>query len=306
MCAENDDGEDVTDEKKNHGFLSARLEMDVLTDLGTPRLMSPMAKRPNFRTVNHFSASSPKPFDHRQERRFQPLLSLNDRLKRHPMEFWGVIWVSIALPSAFAIGSLTNPNAAPDAGEPQTVAAIAQNSQTQEARPPKPSPDSGQLPLWVFGAIAVGCTASCLVLAGHLKPVEMQPAEVSVEGDFAATTATVQPLEPRSQRQINSVKQPLKRLKPYEPTEALPFMQRDFVQVERSQPLQPLAVEWVTATQHLNSPYSSIDDLAAPVLVAVAPAEAEPLDWGEARLADAMDLRRRHPLHFAANNNSQS
>jgi len=301
-----DDGKDVTDEKETDGFLSVKLEMDVLTALGTPRLISPMAKRPNFRTVTHASASIPQVFDQRQERHFQPLLNLNDRLKRHPIIFWGIILVSIALPSAFAIGSLTNPNAAPDAGEPQTVAAIAQNSETKQAQPlPKPSPDSGQLPLWVFGAIALGCTASCLILAGHIKPVEMQTAEVDCEGDFEATPATVQPLETRSQSQINSFKQPLKRLKPYEPTEALPFMQRNSVQVERSQPMQPLAVEWVTSTQPLD-PYLSKGDLAEPVLVTVTSAEAEPLDWGEARLADAMDLRRRYPLHVAANNNSQS
>lgn len=270
-----------------------------------------MAKRP-IRTVNPFSASSPKPFEQRQERHFQPLRNLNDRLKRYPMVFWGIIWVSIALPSAFAIGSLTNPNAAPDAVEPQTVAAIAQNSQTKaqppsllDAQPTNPSPDSGQLPLWVFGAIAVGCAASCFMLARYIKPVEMQPAEVDFEGDFAASIATVPPLETRSQRQLDSVKQPLKRLKPYEPTEALPFMQRGFVEVERSQPTQLLAVEWITSTQPLDSPYST-DDLAAPVLVSITPAEAEPLDWGEARLADAMDLRRRYPLQFAANNDSQS
>lgn len=266
------------DKKENHGFLSVKLEMDVLTDPGTPCLISPM-------------------------------LNFNDRLKRHPIIFWGTIWMSIALPSAFAIGSLTNPNAAPDAGEPQTVAAIAQiqtqSSQTQEAQPPNPSPDSGQLPLWVFGAIAVGCTASCLILTGHIKPREMQAADVSVKGDFEATIATVQPLETRSQRQFNSGKQPLKRLKPYQRTEALPFIQTDFVEVERSQPVQTLAVEWVTSTQHLD-PDLSRDDVAAPILMSITPAEAQPLDWGEARLADAMDLRRRHPLHFAANSDSQS
>lgn len=254
-----------------------------------------MAKRPNFRTVNDVSASTSQALDQFQGKRFQPLLSLNDRLKRHPMIFWSIIWISIAWPSAFAIGSLINPNSV----EPQTVTAIAQNSDLEVAKPlPNSSPDSGQLPLWVFGAIAVGCTASCFMLASYIKPIEIQTAEADLEEPIAANQPT---LAKRSQHPINSSKQPLKRLKPYESTEALPFMQTG-----RSQPIQPLAVEWVTSTQHLNSSYST-DHIAEPVLVTVIPAEEpQPLDWGEARLADAMDLRRRHPLHFAAKSDSQS
>ncbi len=274
-----------------------------------------MTKRPNFRTVNDASVSMPQPFDPHRERHFQPSFSLNDRLKRHPMVFWGIIWGSIALPSALAIGSLINPNS----GEPQIRVAIAQKSGSTKAAQflPKPVQDSGQLPLWVFGAIAVSCTTSCFILAQYIKPIEGETSEVSVEVSSEADaevgaeelSVTNQPaLETRSQRQIHASKQPLKRLKPYEPTEALPFMQRELGRAERSEPIQPLAVEWVTPTkQFLDSPYFPATDLAEPVLVTVIPVEeTQPLDWGEARLADTMDLRRRYPLHWVANNNSQS
>ncbi|MBM0740385.1 hypothetical protein JOY44_01925 [Phormidium sp. CLA17] len=226
---------------------------------------------------------------------FQPLAILNDRLKQYPTMFWGIIWVFIAFPSALAIGSLINPNAT----EPQMVSVIAQKSDTKTQSPLKPVPDSGQLPLWVFGAIAVGCTASCFVLAIYIKPIEMQTAEI----EFEETVVPIQSAaQERSHRQIDSPKQLLKRLKPYELTEVLPFMQ-----TERSQPIQPLAVEWMGSTQQIFDSAYSTDDIAEPVLVSVIPAEEiQPLDWGEARLADVMDLRRQYPLHFVANTNSQS
>ncbi|PZV17955.1 MAG: hypothetical protein DCF22_02835 [Leptolyngbya sp.] len=255
----------------------------------------------------------PQSFDQCRGKRFQPFLSLNDRLKRHPVIFWGMIWMVIALPSGFAIGSLINPNSE----GLQPVTAIAQNSDIKAsdikaikaAQPAsRSSTDSGQLPLWVFGAIAVACTGSCFILAQHIKPVEVEAFEAfeaGVEVSAEDTTPLCQSaLEARSQPQIDSFKQPLKRLKPYEPTEALPY----FVQTERSDHPQPAAAEWVVATQQfLDSPHLSTGNLAAPVSVTVIPAEeSQPLDWGEARLADAMDLRRRYPLHFMANNNFQS
>lgn len=255
--------------------------------------MSLMAKRPIFRTVNDGGTSSFKSADQRHEGRFQPLI----RLKRHPMIFWGIIWVSIALPSAFAIASLINPNATPDATEQKTVSAIAPPINIKTAKPlPDSSPDPGQLPLWVFGAIALGCTASCFMLGRYMKPLEMPTDEVDLEAPIALSQAT---LEKRSHPQINSGKQSLKRLKPYESTEALPFLQ-----VERSQPTQPLPVEWVAVVQPLDA--ADFINAAEPVLATVISEEIQPLDWGEARLADVMDLRRRYPLYFAANNNSQS
>lgn len=258
-----------------------------------------MAKRPNFTTVNDVSDSTFKSVDQQQEARSQPVISL----KRHPILFWVIIWVAIALPSAFAIDSLLNPNAV----EPPTEPAIARNlgikSSINTVPSIPPSPDSGQFPLWVFGAIAVGCTASCFVLARYIKPITLSTAEIGVkagmEADFEAPIATLKPaFEPRSQPQINSSKQPLKRLKPYGLTEALPF-----TPLERSQPTPLLAAEWITTTP-LDSPYTNE---AAPVLATlILEEETQPLDWGEARLADAMDLRRRYPLHVAANNDSQS
>jgi hypothetical protein len=267
-----------------------------------------MEKRPHFKPVNASSDAIPQSIDRHRGKRFQPRLSLNDRLKRYPMVFWGIIWMSIALPSGFAIGSLINPNAE----GPQPVTAIAQNSQnsdTSDIKAAQPAPpvitDSGQLPLWVFGAIAVGCTASCFILAQYIKPIEVEASEVEVGVEVSAEELISPPvLKPRSQRQIHSSPQPLKRLKPYEPTDAL----HCFAQAERSQPLQPLAVEWVAVPQQFLDPaYLMTDDIAEPVLVTMIPvAETQPLDWGEARLADVMDLRRRHPLHFRANNPSQS
>lgn len=262
-----------------------------------------MAKRHNYETVKDATAFNSKSFNQRRVQRFQPLLNLNYRLRRHPIIFWGIIWSSIALPSGFAIGSLINP----DSESSPTVVAIAQNLDSKAVKPASQlATESGQLPLWVFGAIAVGCTASCFILAQHIKPVETDVSEAEVDGEISVEELiplSQRSVEERSQHQINSSKQSLKRLKPYELTEALPFMQP-----ERSQQIQPLALEWVAATQQLvDSAYLPIDGVSESVSVAKIPTgETQPLDWGEARLADAMDLRRRYPLHLIANNKSQS
>lgn len=256
-----------------------------------------MAERPHYKTVKDAKAFNPKSFNQRRGQRFQPLLNLNERLRRHPMIFWGIIWLSIALPSGFAIGSLINP----DSENAPTGVAI-QNLGSRVKPAAQLATESGQLPRWVFGAVAVSCTASCFILAQHIKPVEadVSEVEISVEALIPLSQHLVQE---RSQYPINFSKPSLKRLKPYERTEALPFMQP-----ERSQQIQPLAIEWVAETQQLvDSASLPIDGVSEPVLGTMIPTEEpQPLDWGEARLADAMDLRRRYPLHFIANNKSQS
>ncbi|MEX0268654.1 hypothetical protein AB3R30_05910 [Leptolyngbyaceae cyanobacterium UHCC 1019] len=275
-----------------------------------------MVKQPNFKTVKASGEGNFQAFNQPRRSHFQPLFNLNDRLKRHPIIFWSLIWIAIALPSGFAIGSLMNPNAEMPTG------AIAQDSEIKAAQPmPKPVPDAGRPPLWVFGAIALSCTASCFVLAQYIKPIEIQTSESVLEGEFEETIAMMQPnftqptliqptLEERSPRQIvgsrQPSKQPLKQLQSYESVEVLPFMSP-----ERSPHVQPFAMEWVAATQYLETSLATNDlatnNLTEPVPVTLTPLEdTPPLDWGEARLADVMDLRRRYPLHFKANNNSQS
>lgn len=291
--------------------------INVLSDSCPTRLLSSMVKHPNFKTVKVSDDGISQSFDQPWRSHFQPLFSVSDRLKRHPIIFWSLIWIAIALPSGFAIGSLMNPNAEMPTG------AIAQNSEIKAAQPmPKSVPDAGRPPLWVFGAIALSCTASCFIIAQYIKPVEIQTAESILEGELEETIAMMQPtlmqptliqptliqltLEERSPRQIVGSRQPLDRLQSYESVEALPLMPP-----ERSPQVQTFAMEWVAATQYLEAPLTTNDlatnDLAEPVPVTLIPVEdTPPLDWGEARLADVMDLRRRYPLHFKANNNSQS
>jgi hypothetical protein len=261
-----------------------------------------MVKQPNFKTVNVSGDTSSQSLDQSWRSHFQPLSGLSDRLKQHPILFWSLIWIAIALSSGFAVGSLINPNTEIE------PAAIAQSSKIKATQPmPQPVPDAGRLPLWVFGAIALSCTASCFILAQYIKPIEMEPAETSVEGEFEETLITMQPtLEERSQPQIGSFHQPSKRLKSYESIEASPFMQLERSPQVQTFAVQAFAVEWIAATPYLEAPLPT-NDLVKPVPVPLISLEdTPPLDWGEARLADAMDLRRRYPLQFMANNNSQS
>ena len=225
------------------------------------------------------------------------------------------------MPSVIAVSSLMNPNA-----EPEPIAGTPQSSASTQPAKPRPAtilaprsaplsnrrsaPNSGKLPLWLFGAIAAGCMASCFVLARQMQPIEGEIVEGEVtefegtefegtefEGtEFEETTAALPSFLASWQSAIEFSNQPFKRLKPYESSEALVFATPE-IQSARSQPIQPLTPDWVDAANYPLEP--------VPVTV-VAPEESEPIDWGEARLADVMDLRRRYPLHLIANNLSQS
>lgn len=85
-------------------------------------------------------------------------------LQTRPMAFWGGVWMSVFLVGVVALGSLLSPNAA----ERRSVSAVAVGSDSAVAT--QPLDTKGKVPVWLFGAIAITCTAGSILVSRQLNP----------------------------------------------------------------------------------------------------------------------------------------
>lgn len=282
-------------------------------------------------------------------------------VQTRPMAFLGGVWVSVFLIAIVAVGSLLSPNAA----ERRSVSAIAVGSDSAVAT--QPLDNRGQVPVWLFGAIAITCTAGSILVSRQLNPSPAAAAPVSPPRrkvqqrrlkplprpsspsslQTVPITVAAMPMGQRAVGKQTTAKKPnlkqaafkkppqktasakarkppqkrrtTQRLQPYRPSEAfletrLPVNPGGFSPQAPSM-AQPIPVP-IPVSAHPNLPpkltkSSTQQPLrpktqrsqtpppqAAPVPVAVVPAEhSHPLDWGEGRLADAVDLRRKRSLN---------
>lgn len=91
--------------------------------------------------------------------------------RRHqPIFFWGGLWAIVFLVGITALANLLNPAASKD---PQFAQTKVRSSTTTTIQPAttQSTGGQGQLPVWLFGAIILSCSASSLILARHLAPV---------------------------------------------------------------------------------------------------------------------------------------
>lgn len=232
--------------------------------------------------------------------------SLARLLEARPMLFWSGLWVSMLLVAMVSVSSLLSPGltggqtAAIDASPAEAAQQMKQQS---------------RVPLWLFGAIALSCTAGSLLISKQLAP----PRSRSVTRRRSRTK--LQTMSPPSARKTR------KRLKPYSPADApFPLAVHPTAQTPYSasaaipQPLKlppqlsvpsqaPGRLRRVTLPgpkAATSRPSTAIrpTTVAKPmtirpteVSVTVVPAdENHPLDWKTASLADSLDLRRRHSL----------
>ncbi|MDX2228086.1 MAG: hypothetical protein NW220_00520 [Leptolyngbyaceae cyanobacterium bins.349] len=150
-------------------------------------------------------------------------------LATRPLAFWSGIWVSVFLIGVVAVGSLLSPSAA----ERRSVSAIALGSDSGVAT--QPLENRGKVPLWMFGAIAVTCTAGSILVSRQLNPTAQSappPRRRAVKKPLPAPSRqpltraprSPQPLSSRApgrRRPAKSRPQPPKRLPPYSPLEPL-------------------------------------------------------------------------------------
>ena len=245
------------------------------------------------------------------------------------MAFWGGVWMSIFLIGVVAFGSLLSPNAA----ERRSVSAIALGSDSGVAT--QPLENRGKVPLWMFGAIAITCTAGSILVSRQLQPDAASPKDATPKR-VRQTRQTVPPRQRNHPaRNFGGSSQRPKRLKPYSPTASLPHQRvsslepvamspaiaaprvpamataasplsfvvarptssgaKQAVRPAMSAPLQPPPAS--SGSLHPSSPSASGSSKVTEVPVTVVPADqVHPLDWPQPRLADAMDLRKRQSI----------
>jgi hypothetical protein len=245
-----------------------------------------------------------------------------------PILFWGVVWLIIFGVSTVSIQSLLNLNASDQTlirfNQPASQSTDLQNSAATIAPSSvptvqtSPSPyvatapiqepvkqpvnPEGQVSPWLFGAIGLGCMAGSILLSRRLRP-EFDDDELTGLGRKGRRQKTGGRRESRGQRSP-------KRLALYSAEEKLPFgspkatslrSSRNSAKIPTFQvaasvqqiPRLHISPSPITARSLYEEP-TPIPD-ALPVIV-LPPDQSHPLDWGEARLADAVDLRRLRSL----------
>lgn len=155
-------------------------------------------------------------------------------------------------------------NSSPAASKPAPAPAAKPSQAAKpdpKAAPPAPESESG-IPLWVFGAIALGCAGGSLIVSRLLVS---SPSAARRRGPARKTKPVLKTQAARS---------PKRKVRP---------TQASGPKGRRRAPLRsPAPQNMAPASQ--------------PMVTVLAPEESHPLDWGETSLAEAMDIRKRRPI----------
>lgn len=202
-------------------------------------------------------------------------------LQKQPFIVWGASLVLVLLTGSIALKGLMSPGPEPDS--PPTP--IAQVQKSEDAKQPQKSEDAEvEQPsnLWLFGAIGIGCAAGSFLIAKRLEQMD-SPQPIRQKSQVKAAQAPVTMSRRTQHSQVPS--RSVRRRKP----------------VHRPVSTRRIAVPAVAvAASPIPAPVSAYSTTASfdtePVVTVVPDHETHPLDWGDASLADMMDLRKQRPL----------
>lgn len=193
----------------------------------------------------------------------QPLQQL---LHKYPFVFWGVIWAVVVSVGTGAIIGLFNPGEIEkEALQPTPTRTTIQESIPKRRSQPTPAlttfeePTAKDLPLSLFGGLALGCAA----------------------GSFLVTRAIKQSTQRRQLPKRSKSKIRRKR--------------RHLSKKRRPVPQMPKPASSQPPAQRTNEQQPTINDQQTQVTVLSAD-ESHPLDGREEGLAEMLDLRKRQSL----------
>lgn len=205
-------------------------------------------------------------------------------IQQQPFLTWAAALSAALVMGGFAMNSLISPGPQLPEFEPQPqvaespkpgVALVApspaapKSAPAEAAKPSQPAKPVAQsapkapasepgIPLWVFGVIAVGCAGGSLVFSRLLAS---SPASSRRRGPSRKPKSVV-----KAQSRL-----PKRKVRAQGP------------KGRRRAPLRSPAPQAMAHAQQ-------------PMVTVLAPEESHPLDWGEASLAEAMDIRKRRPI----------
>jgi len=207
-------------------------------------------------------------------------------LIQRPLFLWGSVWVSMLVVGLVALNGLLSPGSSN--GSRSTGAALSSGAASMPS-----DPNGGRIPLWLFGAIALSCTAGSVLVSRQLA----RPAPFSRTSKPFPKPTLPTPAPPPSQKETKP-----RRLSSYVATE-FPFPYSQPL-LSRASTAQTHRSTTVTPPKPHKAPSAKLPDTARPIAqtssevpVAVVPSdENHPLDWGNASLADKLDIRKQRSV----------
>ncbi|HEY9616724.1 MAG TPA: hypothetical protein V6C64_07785 [Microcoleaceae cyanobacterium] len=233
-----------------------------------------------------------------------------------PLILVGGMWVSLLLIAVVAIGGLLSPGAS----EHRSVSTTIVGSDSEVAI--QPAPQQARVPLWMFGAIALTCTAGSILVSRQLNRPPVPPRRLARTKSRSFKRLPPQPmaqlalppavtysapLQPSRQELPARSPQPRAGQKrPHSPAHQAanlqPVMPPTIAQapaparpIER-QVLPPLLKQPAKA-KPIVQPQTVASRPTVKTSVSILPPDIrKPLDWQSTELADAVDLRKRRSL----------
>lgn len=202
-------------------------------------------------------------------------------MQKQPFIVWGASLVLVLLTGSIALRGLMSPGPEPDS--PPTP--ITQTEKSANPKQPQKA-DNAEVEqssnLWLFGAIGLGCAAGSFLIAKRLEQMESSPSA-------------------RKKSQVKATQQPATMMRRTQQPQALGRPVRRRKAAPQSVSARRVAVPAVAvAAPPMPTSVSAYSTTAAvvtePVVTVVPDHETHPLDWGDASLADMMDLRKQRPL----------
>lgn len=213
---------------------------------------------------------------------------LSELIEEYPLLFWGGIWVSVLLVGAIAISGLVSPGLS---GRRTSSAAFGSNPGAENVQT---ASHQGRLPFWVFGAIAVSCTAAGSFLVTKRLSHTDRPRKLVKPGRRLVKKSVKQAKK--------SAPRPGRARSSRAPRKLKPFLDTEFAQASTQQsypqpyPPPPAPAEFKLPPTLRKSPAKQKPEPVLKSVTVLPPEQNHPLDWAEPSIADAMDIRKRKSL----------
>ena len=217
-----------------------------------------------------------------QPHRTQPALldTTTQVIQKYPFILWGISLVLVLLLGGMALKKLIYPGPIDGPVEPELAAV--------PAKPQSPELAEKDLNLLLFGAVALGCAAGSILISRRIEQGESRPKS--------------QPnlSEPKSQQRVMLSRSPAPEKRPSAKAtrrSSSPTRRKKVGTVtgQRSQGATATVIS-AEPVRMRQAEYATASVVIEPVVTVVPENESHPLDWGEANLADMMDIRKQKPL----------
>jgi hypothetical protein len=192
----------------------------------------------------------------------------------------GSAWVVVLVIAVMAVNGLLSPSASNGHRTPG-AAIIRDTAETSQTN------SQARIPLWLFGAVALSCAAGSMLIAKQANRPPRPRKSIKVKRLAPFVMPAVEP----SPSPIPSVPQP----KPPYPAAVPSFVLNQRQTPQPSNTGSPFMAP-PTLMQLAHQETQSVEKTADVSVTVVPSGDQHPLDWGEASLADRLDIRKQRSI----------